>query len=229
MLQVGQLISLAFMNAIQRERATIEPAIQASFRIGSKLPDSMLGMSIQRISRLDATLRCLEDDFQPHSSWPSEQAAIDRQVMLHEQHGMLSELWIGAAYEVVRVIKDRKLVNQTKDFLDLAHDLRLVRVTLEKYEIAGDNKLKVPLEFVPVPAKDGDSPRVYDKADPRKAHRMPVGLSARGSISWLATYGATRTSRWIERRDLSDRLLALYRREIEAPSLPACEPPPTTP
>jgi hypothetical protein len=50
----------------------------------------------------------------------------------------------------------------------------------------------------------------YDNEDPLRSHIMPTDISDRGSMQWLAIdIPDSLNQRWIERRDLSDRLLQL--------------------
>ncbi|KQQ04713.1 hypothetical protein ASF56_09820 [Methylobacterium sp. Leaf122] len=50
---------------------------------------------------------------------------------------------------------------------------------------------------------------VYDKGDPLRAHIMPCGVSATGSLMWQVIDLKRDLEYWVERRGLSDRLLAL--------------------
>jgi hypothetical protein len=133
---------------------------------------------------------------------------------------MLSELWIGSAYEVFRMLgaPNRKLARRDDPaFAGLARDLKLVRITVEKYEIANDGRLREPLvmqrRLSPNESGGPDRPfdtYTYDKKDPQKAHIMPMQLSRRGSISWYVTDGASLEAHWVERRDLSERMSSLW-------------------
>ncbi|AOL03568.1 hypothetical protein WI95_06300 [Burkholderia contaminans] len=71
---------------------------------------------------------------------------------------MLSELWVGSAYEIVRLLDERKLAPASMDFTELHDELRTIRVPVEKHEIARDRKLQAPLEFMRVPPRVGDEP-----------------------------------------------------------------------
>src|SRR5260370_36157450 len=94
---------------------------------------------------------------------------------------MLSELWVGRVYETYRLLIDRKIAPDNEEFRRTAHDLRLLRVPLEKHEIAGDRKLDQPLLLTS--GQDRDL-YAYSHTDPLKAHIMPGGISARGSMMW---------------------------------------------
>lgn len=96
----------------------------------------------------------------------------------------------------------------------LAEDFRLVRVSLEKHQIPSDLKeLDAPLSLQKAPAKgDHTDVYVYDKADPKRAHIMPTGFSVRGSVVWQVIDLKNDQGRWIERRSLSERMMALFDR-----------------
>lgn len=124
----------------------------------------------------------------------------------------LSEMWIGQVYEIVRLARERKLIADSDFFEALAHDFRLLRVPMEKHEIAQDRSLMASVPMSRTPAREGDVDYRYDKKDPLRAHVMPTGISQRGSMQWLAIdISAALSQRWIERRDLSDRVLQLLR------------------
>jgi hypothetical protein len=56
---------------------------------------------------------------------------------------------------------------------------------------------------------DSDSYR-YSPDDPQKAHIMPTGLSARGSLMWRVIDLRSKRSYWLERRPLSERIVELW-------------------
>ena len=97
-------------------------------------------------------LRCMEDDFQAETP-PISEVGINP---FHYQ-AMLSELWIGAIYEVFRLLIDRKLAPNDQTFTAIAHELRLLRISLEKHEIAADRKLLGPLQMTRQPPKNNES------------------------------------------------------------------------
>lgn len=130
---------------------------------------------------------------------------------------MLSELWVGSIYETVRLIVERSPEVATNEVCALAEDLRLLRVPLEKHQIAHDRKLDAPLQLQKQPPNNDQTDLYeYDKADPKRAHIMPSGLSSRGSVGWHVIDLISGQDRWIERRELSDRMIALWGRDITA-------------
>lgn len=206
-MNVSSLVAMAFGHAAVGQRARTDAWVRLSHEIGSRLPSSLLGMSIQRIGRLDSVLRCMEEERAQHQS---QDEGLD---VSQEYQSMLSELWIGALYEVIRLILDRKLAGSDVSIVSsLGHDLRLVRIPIEKHELAADKKLARPLEMERRPLRgDASDLYVYSRADPKRAHIMPSGLSTRGSLTWQVIDVATMESRWVERLDLSDRALSLGR------------------
>jgi hypothetical protein len=50
----------------------------------------------------------------------------------------------------------------------------------------------------------------YSKDDPQRAHIMPTGISSRGSVRWQVIDLKNGEERLLERRSLSDRIIALW-------------------
>jgi hypothetical protein len=63
-------------------------------------------------------------------------------MMAFHYQKMLADLWIGSLYETTRMLIERKLAPDTDEYRSLAHAFRLIRIPLEKHEIALDHKLK---------------------------------------------------------------------------------------
>jgi hypothetical protein len=203
MTDVGQMLLATFVKARQRTPGLGEKWVTLSYKIGGHLPNSLLPMSVQAAGHLDEVLRCIEDDFCPDAQ---EGAAG---FVAHYQ-SMLSSLWMGQVYEVFRLVIERELpVPHPDEFRAIAHDLRITRVPLEKHEIAAHNKLPRNAEFVAKGAGAEDRIHVYDRGDLRRSHIMPSGVSDRGSVTWLAVDTFADSERWIERRAVSERVLAL--------------------
>src|SRR5258705_13223204 len=139
-LTVGQLLTAAFGLSRVRYQELNKRWVAASWRTGSKIPGSLAMVSIQRIGELDLVCRALEDELVANPPKEGEMDFRDNYLM------MLSELWIGTAYAVSFALKDRKLLlDDDDDFIELANDLRLVRVQIEKHQIASDRDLSEPL------------------------------------------------------------------------------------
>ncbi len=206
MLSVSELILSGYQLALNQQEAVTQSWVMGSHKLGSKLPGSLLCVSVQRAGRLDAVLRCMEDE---HTS-----AALREEIRpwIAEPLTSLSEMWIGQVYEILRLTLERKLIADSDFFEALAHDFRLLRIPMEKHEIAQDRSLMTPVPMSRTPAAEGDVDYHYDKKDLLRAHIMPTRSSQRGSIQWLAIdISAAMSQRWIERRDLSDRVLQLLR------------------
>lgn len=204
MLSVSELILSGYQLAATQQRAVTEAWTTGSIRLGGALPGSLLLVSIQRTGRLDAVLRCMEDEF------ISAVLSDDIRPWIAEPLSSLSETWIGQVYEIIRLTKERKLIADSDVLEALAHDFRLLRVPMEKHEIAQDRSLTKPVAMYRSPAKPDDTDYLYDRKDQLRSHIMPTGISQRGSVQWLAIdISASLSQRWIERRELSDRVLQL--------------------
>lgn len=171
------------------------------------MPHSLLMVSVQRDGELDLVLRCMEDE----QALLALNATNDNQFGFHYQK-MLSELWVGSVYETLRLLVERKLAPSSDEFKRLAHEFRLLRIPLEKHELAGDDQLTDPLAMQRLPAKGDDRDYyTYPKGrDPTRAHITPSGISERGSLMWQVIDLRTNTSIWLERRELADRFLSLW-------------------
>jgi hypothetical protein len=205
-MNVGALIVAAFQQARSKHPELNRLWTDISLRVGSSLPDSVLLMSIQRVGELDLVLRCLEDEF---VSVGRNDTALD---LFRDHHqAMLSELWIGSAYAVFELLIDRNIGPDDDEFRSIAHDLRLVRVPLEKHQIVKDARFrKEALEMQRVPPNNDQTDAYrYSGADPKRAHIMLSGVSSRGSLMWQVI-DVDDSSRWIERRVLSDRIVGLW-------------------
>jgi len=164
-----------------------------SLKLGPRLASRSI-VTIQNLGNLDLILRALEKEFHPTPS-------VDPVLTL--QSG-LSEAWIGSAYEIFRIAKN-KLPDDAQ--VRQIHDqLRLLRIPLEKYQISEDSKLNEPLKLVKE-SSDHEDVYLYDKTDLDREHVMPTGVSNRGSVQWRAIDLTKMDSSWIERLHLSEVIL----------------------
>jgi hypothetical protein len=210
-MQVGTLLAGAFAAARSAHQELNKTWIEISFRIGSRLPDSLLITSIQREGELDLLLRSVEDDI----------AALvkskgDDNLFVGHYLNVMTAYWIGGMYETFRLLHERKLLETNDIFSTVFRDLELVRMPLEKHEIAKDRTLKEPLVMIKrapneTAAGTGSDTYTYDSKDAKRAHIMPMGISARGSIMWEVVDLKSKESRWIERRSISDRALEMWK------------------
>jgi len=168
---VSSLIQLAFQFSASEMPELHHTWIRVSFTIGGKLPDSLLAPTVQRLGELDMVLRSMENDASPSP----DSALSDPYAMTHL--AMFSEFWIGGVYEVLRLLEERKLAPKTDAFRQLADDFRLLRIPLEKHEIASQGQLSAPLEMQRGlgPNSIGE-PYFYSKQDSKRAHisKRPV-------------------------------------------------------
>jgi 3-methyladenine DNA glycosylase Tag len=123
-------------------------------------------------------------------------------------------MWVGGVYETLRLLNERKLAPNSDEYRALFHDFELLRIALDKHDIA--RLLKAPLQMI----RNNDQTNVYvfTKDDPQRPHIMAVGVAAHGSMVWQVIDWKSDAARWIERRSLSDRMIALW---IEQGSLKA--------
>jgi hypothetical protein len=192
-----------------RQREIYETWVRISFRVGGRLPASLLSVAIQRDGELDLLLRCLEDEQVQRVSSGVEPGLLDAHYLM-----MFSVFWVGSMYETFRLLRQRKRMGTSQVFHEIFRDLELLRIPLEKHEIAKDRKLDQPLQMTKSPPNnDSTDYYSYDPKDHSRAHIMPAGLSSRGSMTWQAIDGTDQSSRWIERRPLSDRILDLWKNE----------------
>jgi hypothetical protein len=205
-MNVSELIGAAFEQASRKYPEIHTSWVNISFQIGRLMPNSLLTATIQRDGNFDLLLRTMEDEHTP------PETASERLPLLSLNHlGALSELWVGSLYEMLRLLKDRKLAPDNDKFNSLAHDFRLLRIPLEKQEITNQAGLTQPIRLRKYPPNnDGTDLYVYDKKDPKRSHIMGSGLSPRGSMMWQAIDLKANASQWIERRELSERFLSVW-------------------
>ena len=206
---VGDLIVGAFMLSRSADAALAQDWVNLSARIGSKLQRSLLMVSIQRLGEVDQLCRALEAETVARPAQPNQMDF--RFSYLH----VLSEWWVGSAYAILFTLKERKIFSDP-DFLYLANGLRMLRVQIEKHEIALDKKLAVPLRMSPSQLRDDElaNPPIYtyDKSDPLRAHIARSGMSERGSIMWEVIDVTNDQALWLERLELSNRIIDIFKR-----------------
>ncbi|MDI1343144.1 MAG: hypothetical protein PSV22_03450 [Pseudolabrys sp.] len=200
---VAEAIMMSFLQARAQQQDVLSQWNKVSYRIGPRVPASLLLMSVQQQGETDAVLRCIEDELAD----PGRRKEID---FVCTPYLTLTTYWIGAVYEVLRLLRDRKLLSEP-DAEPLFRDFELLRITLEKHEIAKDRDFTEPQSMVRFPQNNNDTDYyTYDPKSPTRGHIMPSGLSARGSMMWQAIEAKTKTPRWVERRALSERILLLW-------------------
>ena len=205
---VTQLITAAFMLARFRYPELHKTWNSISARVGGLLPNSLLLSLVHRTGDLDMILRAMEDDFSP-----AREGAGEVDLFSFHYQKMLSELWVCDVYEIFRLLtdKNRKLAPKSNVITVLAHDLKLLRIPLEKHEIAADKKLSEPLLMQTyAPNNNETDSYYYSKSDARRAYNMPSGVSSRGSVTWYVIDVKSQKSYWLERRALSERIVALW-------------------
>lgn len=211
---IGQLITAAFCGAISQHSELKNEWIKLSHIIGGKLPASLVMDSIQKIGDLDILLRCMEDEFVQIK----KKEGSESDVMHFHYQMMISKMWIASAYEIIRLFNDRdKTLGE--DFQKLYQTLTLVRVSLEKHELAHERKLTEDLAFVKYPPNGDDTDQYsYSLQDPARGHIMPMSVSERGSAMWCVLDIRNKTNIWVERRDLAERFMSCWQSANKAAS-----------
>jgi hypothetical protein len=203
---VSSAIVRAFRQAAAQNPSLHKAWISISYLVGGLLPASLLMVSIQRVGELDILLRCMEDEFAP-----SDENSGEEEVLAPNYQLMLSEMWVGAVYEIFRLLAEREIGTRGAAFEALAHDFRLLRIPMEKHEIAADRKITGPLIMQSRADASGTVGQYeYSSHSKLKAHIMPAGISPRGSAMWHVTDVQAKSACWLERRGLSERVVALW-------------------
>jgi hypothetical protein len=122
----------------------------------------------------------------------------------------LSQTWVASIYEVVRLLYERDK-SLGENFRRLYEVLTIVRVPLEKHEIASERKLTKPLPMITYPPKNnGNEIYLYLKENSKRSVILPMSISKRGSAMWCVPDIKAQTSIWIERRNLSEQFLEIW-------------------
>lgn len=212
---VSPLLNSLFNIARTKYGTENKAWVTLSFRLSGRLKLVTAISSIQQQGDLDILLRCLEDEIN------TKKDASGTDLSFHYLM-MFSETWIVGCYEILRALKQRDReaaeagrltsgVSKLDEFNSIFNDFELLRMPIAKFEIAKDNKLEQPLPMRRVGDDETKPIEFYDPKDPGRFHIMPSGVSARGSAVWLALDVRNSRQRWIERRDLADRLLSLLK------------------
>jgi hypothetical protein len=203
-MSAAAFLNQAFSEAAKKHHVIHEKWIGISIRVGGRLPASLLMANIQRYGRLDLLLREIEG--QAHASLSQDD------MFTAEYLSMFSEMWVGGIYEIFRLLRQRKLADDSDLFVQILKSLELLRIPLEKHEIAKDQKLSEPLVLQRHPPNDNASDSYeYSPLDNTRAHIMPSAISSiTGSMMWHALDLQTKAAYWIERRWLSDKTLELW-------------------
>jgi hypothetical protein len=216
----------AFFGARVKHQTLNREWTDLSARLAGRFFLPIAALSLQLQGDLDLLLRSLEEEYQP-PTFPEVSDSSDLGFISHYQK-MLSEQWIAGVYEVLRAFRQRDReakkrntglsgLSDDETFASILSDLELLRMPIAKYEIARDSKLEQPLLLAAYPANgDATDNYVYDGNDPTRSHIMQAGISGRGSFTWLALDHLDSSQRWIERRELSDRLLVFGKSVVPA-------------
>jgi hypothetical protein len=143
-LEIGPLVTLAFRSASGFNRPAHERWIKSSFLHGASRPDSLLVANIQRCGEVDLLIRSLEAEQKNLMNQPALRPEINP---FHYQ-ALFSDMWIASLYSIIRILLGGGAKSKENTALQALHDkVRLIRVPLEKLQIAADRELKEPLLF----------------------------------------------------------------------------------
>jgi hypothetical protein len=204
---VGTMLQEAFHRASAEYPELAAAWVKISFRVGSRLPQSALVATLQRDGQVDVLLRCIEDEL----AAATRKNQSEKGVFVFHYMNTLASYWLGGMYETCRLLRERKLAEEGDLFAAIFHKLELVRMPLEKHEIAKDKGLKQPLQMQRQPPNNDDTDLyLYDPEDQKRAHIMPMGASDRGSVMWKVIDLKNQSELWVERRAISDQVLELW-------------------
>ena len=200
---IGQLLVAVFAAGRMADPELYKRWIAMSFRLGGLLPDSLLSVSVQRAGEVDLVCRALERELVEQPVSAIEMDFRDNYLFV------LSEWFIGSVYSVCYTLSSRKFFTDV-NFRTLADDLRMVRVQIEKYELPSDRDLREPMKLSLTQLRPDETEApvyLYDKNDPRRSHIPRTGISSRCSMMWEVINVKTKKHRWLERAELSERML----------------------
>ena len=206
-MKIGEAFVHLFLESKARQRPLWDQWIKMSYNLGGRLPDSLMSTSIQRDGDVDMVLRCIEDEI------ANDQTTLGNPISSPFHYlVMMSNYWVGSMYETLRLLRKRNLLDRNEQSDDLFRAIEVVRITLDKHEIARDRKLTGSQQLVRQPWNPDSAPDPYEYSpgDDKRAHIMPTGLSPRGSVAWQAIDVMTQSDRWVERRWISEGLIELW-------------------
>jgi hypothetical protein len=203
---VGSVLVHLFLSARARHGALHKSWIKASFVLGGRLPASLLMTSVQRDGDIDMVLRSVEDEIASGATNLQDPILSPLHYLNH-----LSNCWISSVYETLRLLRGRKKLEESDQAADLFRAIELVRMTIDKHEIAGESGLKAPLQMTRLSANgEPTDAYVYARNDSSRGHIMPTGLSPRGSLIWQPFDVKANAHRLVERRWVSEQIIALW-------------------
>lgn len=201
----ADFLSKAFHHAQVSYPDIWERWIKVSLRLGSLLPDSLLTANVQREGSLDLLIRSLEDDIVEYGK-----SGRNDDLLRYNNLVLTTGYWVGGVYEILRLLRARKLT-AGQDFERLTKAFEIIRVPLDKHELAGERTLKSPIPMVKIPAIGNEIDHyTYDPVDPKRSFIAPMELTSTGSLKWLVMDVRDGHSGWIERREMSDQFLRLW-------------------
>ncbi|MFA5040432.1 MAG: hypothetical protein WC464_02205 [Bdellovibrionales bacterium] len=206
---VHPLLEQIFISTRLRQCAKHKQWIATSMKIASKIPDSLAMCKVQFIGDIDMLLRCMEEEELLVLSKKEKEPIFGLNIQTS-----FSEMWVCGVYEICRALIQRKTAPDTEEFRKLFHILEGIRVTLDKFEIAKDEKNNLKCDFAPLKqdgSMDLEKAQTYAHDNILKAHIMPTGISQRtGAMLWIVTHADDKQPLEGERQTLSDAFLNLF-------------------
>ena len=218
---VTQQLECVFRTTLLDDKDLFLKWEEISKNIGSLLPDSNLRFSVEQLGLYDLLLRRLENEF------PQDDVVLHKEFMLtHNFFLNFSEVWVSLAYEIFRGLRERKLASGER-FEKISNDLRLIRISLQKFQLAKENKLKgesIEISLPEVEMEDifdnkftiREITKTYSTGENNKGLRtftLPTMIKDKRTVAWqVIDIENPQQSQiyWLDRRDLSDRILDLW-------------------
>jgi hypothetical protein len=198
---VAQYLNAAIRSALVQMPERHERWVRISYLLGRFRMPSLLAVDIQRLGRLDVVLCNLEND--------QKISGNEEFLLVFDFISDFSNVWVRSAYSTLFAIPKEM---QSEEIKKLFYDLDRLRLTIEKYEIPKDRDIPKGADGskkLELYTSDGMTSRNYDVADPSRAIIPPSGIADDGSICWQIIDVLRSQSRWLSRRSLADRYLAL--------------------
>ncbi|MDQ0421109.1 hypothetical protein J2045_002136 [Peteryoungia aggregata LMG 23059] len=199
-MSVSTLLNAA-VNVSLRENAEVHKRwINVMHRLAGQYGTGLLTMAGD--TRLDMLLRSIEAETAKRISANQEQIDLVFDLQLK-----LSESWILSIYEVLRTACQQARSKGLEHIaLKTLHDeFKLVRIPLAKLEIA-NAKLAEPELMLQKFGGEEEEPESYIADASYIIHRAVC--TSTGAIQWMAIDIKKKANVWINRHNLSDKLLA---------------------
>jgi hypothetical protein len=199
-IKVGTFAALAYAQSAAIYAETHKLWISKALRFESQFGAVGLGR-YQSDCRWDLVLRCLEDETVERHKLGADADSWSAEIQLS-----LSRYWLLSTYEWMRVAKNASETKSNSVLQQLFHDIELVRVSVAKFEIAKDRKLPPEMMLY----REGDPADAMGSPYSAGTYHPPMGVNLdTGSVFWYVIDAERRMNKYVYRREISDRILAL--------------------